>query len=163
VCLCICNVCMYVCYDPLWRPKNNLRCWSLLSWVLHELLRILLYAPPIWYRSVRIAGMCYCPLFPMLSGDLNSGPHTYTPSSLPRVISLNPNSQLNYCFFIYLFLFVCLFVCFFWDRVSLCSPGCPGTHFVDQAGLERRSLPASASRVLGLKACATTPGFVCLF
>jgi hypothetical protein len=46
----------------------------------------------------------------------------------------------------------------FWDRVSPCSPGCPGTHFVDQAGLELRNLPASASRVLGLKACATTPG-----
>jgi hypothetical protein len=30
---------------------------------------------------------------------------------------------------------------------------------VDQAGLELRNLPASASRVLGLKACATTPGF----
>jgi hypothetical protein len=44
------------------------------------------------------------------------------------------------------------------DRVSLCSPGCPGTHFVDQAGLELRNPPASASRVLGLKACATTPG-----
>ena len=29
--------------------------------------------------------------------------------------------------------FFCLFV--FRDRVSLCSPGCPGTHFVDQAGL----------------------------
>ena len=29
-------------------------------------------------------------------------------------------------------------------RVSLCSPGCPGTHFVDQAGLELRNLPASA-------------------
>jgi hypothetical protein len=57
--------------------------------------------------------------------------------------------------------FVCLFVCFcfvFQDRVSLCSPGCPGTHFVDQAGLELRNLPASASRVLGLKACATMPG-----
>jgi hypothetical protein len=25
---------------------------------------------------------------------------------------------------------------FFFDRVSLCSPGCPGTHSVDQAGLE---------------------------
>jgi hypothetical protein len=56
-----------------------------------------------------------------------------------------------------------LFVfCFFWfglvfqDRVSLCSPGCPGTHSVDQAGLELRNLPASASQVLGLKACATT-------
>jgi hypothetical protein len=40
--------------------------------------------------------------------------------------------------------------------VSLYSPGCPGTHFVDQAGLELRNLPASASQVLGLKACATT-------
>jgi hypothetical protein len=29
---------------------------------------------------------------------------------------------------------VCLFV--FEDRVSLCNPGCPGTHFVDQAGFE---------------------------
>jgi hypothetical protein len=31
---------------------------------------------------------------------------------------------------------VCVCVCVFRDRVSLCSPGCPGTHFVDQAGLE---------------------------
>jgi hypothetical protein len=46
----------------------------------------------------------------------------------------------------------------FRDRVSLYSPGCPGTHFVDQAGLELRNLPASASQVLGLKACTTTPG-----
>jgi hypothetical protein len=44
----------------------------------------------------------------------------------------------------------------FRDRVSLYSPGCPGTHFVDQAGLELRNPPASASRVLGLKVCATT-------
>jgi hypothetical protein len=42
-------------------------------------------------------------------------------------------------------------------RVSLYSPGCPGTHFVDQAGLKLRNPPASASRVMGLKACATTP------
>jgi hypothetical protein len=55
-----------------------------------------------------------------------------------------------------------LFLLVFRDRVSLCSPGCPGTHFVDQAGLELRNLPASASRVLGLKACATTPGFCLL-
>jgi hypothetical protein len=37
------------------------------------------------------------------------------------------------------------------DRVSLYSPGCPGTHFVDQAGLELRNSPASDSQVLGLK------------
>jgi hypothetical protein len=36
----------------------------------------------------------------------------------------------------------------FQDRVSLCSPGCPGTHFVDQAGLELRNLPASASQTI---------------
>jgi hypothetical protein len=44
-------------------------------------------------------------------------------------------------------IFVYLFV--FGDRVSRCSPGCPGTHFVDQAGLELRNLPASASWALG--------------
>jgi len=36
------------------------------------------------------------------------------------------------------------------------NPGCPGIHSVDQAGLELRNLPASASQVLGLKVCATT-------
>jgi hypothetical protein len=58
---------------------------------------------------------------------------------------------------------VLLFVCFlfFRDRVFLCSPGCPGTHSVNQAGL--RNPPASASRVLGLKACATTARLVLFF
>jgi hypothetical protein len=54
-----------------------------------------------------------------------------------------------------------LLVVTFWDRVSLCVPGCPGTHCVDQAGLKLRDPPASASRVLGLKACATTLGLLC--
>ena len=49
------------------------------------------------------------------------------------------------------------------DRVSLCRPGCPGTHSVDQAGLKLRNLPASASQVLGLKACATTPARISFF
>jgi hypothetical protein len=46
---------------------------------------------------------------------------------------------------------------FFWFFETY-SPGCPGTHSVDQAGLELRNPPASASRLLGLKACTTTPG-----
>jgi hypothetical protein len=37
-------------------------------------------------------------------------------------------------------------------------PNCPGIHFVDQAGPELKNPPASASRVLGLKVCTTTPG-----
>jgi hypothetical protein len=59
------------------------------------------------------------------------------------------HSRFGFSFFSFSFWF------FFRDRVSLYSPGCPGAHFVDQAGLELRNPPASASRVLGLKVCAT--------
>jgi hypothetical protein len=38
------------------------------------------------------------------------------------------------------------------------SHGCPGTHSIDQVGLESRNLPSLAFQVLGLKACATTLG-----
>ena len=44
----------------------------------------------------------------------------------------------------------------FWDRVSLCSPGCHGTRSVDQASLKCRDRTASASRVLRLKVCNIT-------
>ena len=55
------------------------------------------------------------------------------------------------CFVLFCFVLFCFprQVFFF----LLCSPGCPGTHSVDQASLELRNLPASASRVLGI-----TPG-----
>jgi hypothetical protein len=49
------------------------------------------------------------------------------------------------------------------NRVSMYNPGCPGTHFEDHSGLELRNLPASDSRVLGLKACITTPGLFFFF
>jgi hypothetical protein len=62
-----------------------------------------------------------------------------------------------------IYLFIYLFYFVFRDRVSLYSPGCPGTHSVDQAGLELRNPPASASPVLGLKACATMPGSNLIF
>jgi hypothetical protein len=66
--------------------------------------------------------------------------------------SKNKGEKLQKCpLKIFLFFFV------FRDRVSLYSPGCPGTHSVDQAGLELRNLPDSASQVLGLKVYATTP------
>jgi hypothetical protein len=41
--------------------------------------------------------------------------------------------------------FVVVVALVFRDRVLLCSPGCPGTPSVDQAGFELRALPASAS------------------
>jgi hypothetical protein len=62
--------------------------------------------------------------------------------------------KLLFCFVSYNFFFNLVFR----DSISLCSPGCPGTHSVDQAGFELRNPPASASQVLGLKTCATVPG-----
>jgi hypothetical protein len=65
---------------------------------------------------------------------------------------------LELFFIIIILIIIIIFFLVFRDRVSLYSSGCPGTHFVDQAGLELRNPPASTSQVLGLKACATTPG-----
>jgi hypothetical protein len=74
--------------------------------------------------------------------------------------------------YIYIFFFwfglvlvmvIYLFILVFRDRVSLCIPDCPETHSVDQAGLELRNPPASASQVLGLKACVTTAWLVFFF
>jgi hypothetical protein len=45
-----------------------------------------------------------------------------------------------FCFVLFCFVLFCLFL----RPVSLCSPGCPRTHSVDQAGLELRNPPASA-------------------
>jgi hypothetical protein len=39
----------------------------------------------------------------------------------------------------------------FQDRISLCSPGYSGTHFVDQVALELRDFPAPASAFLVLE------------
>jgi hypothetical protein len=77
--------------------------------------------------------------------------------------STNDNSGtewMSYCasFFFFFFFFGFWFFETGFHRVSLYSPGCPSTHFVVQAGLELRNPPASAFQVLGLKACAITPG-----
>ena len=74
--------------------------------------------------------------------------------SFPSPKCLSPPDLFFVCLFFLFFVFFGF--AFFGDRVSLCSPGCPGTHSVDQAGLELRNPPVSASQVLGLKACATT-------
>jgi hypothetical protein len=71
-------------------------------------------------------------------------------------INKEENSEVPYFENKWLFYFILFyFYLIFRDRVSLCSPGCPGTHSVDQLGLECRNLPASASQVLGLKVCTT--------
>jgi hypothetical protein len=73
----------------------------------------------------------------------------FRPEDWRHMIICLPNPFKNSLAFLFLF-------GFFEKRVSLYSPGCPGTHSSDQAGLELRNPPASASQVLGSKACATT-------
>jgi hypothetical protein len=45
------------------------------------------------------------------------------------------------CVYVYIciYIYIHFFFGLFQDRVPLYSPGCPGTHFVEQAGLELRS------------------------
>jgi hypothetical protein len=51
-----------------------------------------------------------------------------------------------FCFvFFMLFSFILIYLCSDETGHSSVSLGCPGTHSVDQAGLELRNLPASAS------------------
>jgi hypothetical protein len=64
-------------------------------------------------------------------------------------------SGISFLSFFLFVLFCFVLFCFVFSRQGF--SGCPGNHSVDQAGLKLRKLPASASQVLGLKACATTP------
>ena len=68
----------------------------------------------------------------------------------------------TFIYYLFIYLSIYLFLVFR-DRVPLYSPGYPGTHSVDHAGLELRNLPASTSQVLGLKACTTTAQLKNLF
>ena len=63
---------------------------------------------------------------------------------------MSDSNNLWLCVFRAIGIYLC-----FQDRISGCSPGCPGTCSVDPAGLKLRDLPASASQELGLKAHAT--------
>jgi len=61
------------------------------------------------------------------------------------------------CWFGLVWFWACLFVCLFWERVSLCSLGCLGSHSYRPGWpWPHRSPPAAASEVLELKAWTTT-------
>jgi hypothetical protein len=65
-------------------------------------------------------------------------------------------SRLSFFFFSFFFFLV------FRDRVSLCSPGCPGTHSVDQAGLKLRNLPLClpSAGIKGMRHYAWLQGYL---
>jgi hypothetical protein len=58
------------------------------------------------------------------------------------------------------YLFIYLFIYLFKDK-GLCSPGCPGVHFVNQTGLKLTKIHLPLCPELGLKMCATARPAVC--
>ena len=57
-------------------------------------------------------------------------------SLLFLILSSKKHSPARQWWYVPLFIYVCLLILVFQHRVSLCSPGFLGTHYVDQAGLE---------------------------
>jgi hypothetical protein len=117
-------------------------------WLVHNVVPPIGLKIPLapWVHSIFYPSLIHPPTVPHPTPP----PHTLSPCvcSHPHpTLPLNSLGPPDYYYF---------FGRGFRDRVSLCSPGCPGTHSGDQAGLELRNPPASASQVLGLKACATT-------
>ena len=87
---------------------------------------------------------------------LPNNPVTTAPSfSLHGMCSLTCHSLT--------FPFSLSFCSFFWDRVSVCSLGCPGTYSVNHTGFGRRDLLVSAFWALVLKVFTTTACLPVLF
>ena len=61
----------------------------------------------------------------------------------------------NYCLSYISFSFI------FKDRVSLCSPGCPGNHSVDQTDLKLIEILPLLPKCLDLRHVSSTPGSTC--
>jgi hypothetical protein len=62
-------------------------------------------------------------------------PMKMLPQELQEVMKIVIRSVNFVCSFVVVFVFVFVFI-FFRDRVSLCSPGYPGTHSIAQAGFK---------------------------
>jgi hypothetical protein len=67
---------------------------------------------------------------------------------------------LCFLFFLCLVFLFCFVLFFKTGFLCVALAELEGTHSVDQAGLELRTPPASASQILGLKVCATTARLV---
>jgi hypothetical protein len=98
------------------------------------------------YRSF-VETIFFCCCCSSSSSGVGVKPRTLLIPGKSSTTELYPSSFYFFYFF-YFWFFETGFLCIALAVLELT--------FVDQAGLELRSPPASASRVLGLKACATT-------
>ena len=143
---------------PLWIlcPKAHPRPFNLFIFIFKGLLFLC-----VWVFRLHVCLCTTCIQGPLHPKEGGQPPGTGVTDSFQLPCGFwesNPGpleELIDQCFFLFSFSFSFSFF-FFRDRVSLYSPGWPGTHSVDQAGFELRNPPTSASQVLRLKACATT-------
>ena len=114
-----------------WSTSTSITLWALLPttpiiWVVGEYPQCLEHSKrPVYQSQSSRPPICSLFLFVLIPTNI----HVY-----PRC-----DWFFLFLFLFLFFLFLFLFFVFFWDRVSLYSSGCPGPHFVDQAGLELRN------------------------
>ena len=111
-----------------------------------------------WLRSLLVVSKC-----PTLNFLLSLFSYLILKSFFSGEWTLRFLMVFGVYFFIFLFIFLFFYSLFlFWGKVSLCSPGCPGTCSIDQAGLELRNPPACAG-IKGVQHCHLAVVVVCLF
>jgi hypothetical protein len=122
------------------------------SWVLKcseykEVWKIHLVNACFWSKCQRLPGA-----FPCTSESAQS----FVPAN---TVNSKSNTKKGFPVLLFSCLFGCCCCFGFWNRVSLC--GYPETKYVDPVcPWTHRDLPASASQLTGLDACATTPGML---
>jgi hypothetical protein len=95
--------------------------------------------------SFDVGGICISEThLAILSHREEAGSRWERMAGVLRGSGFRTQTEVSFIFILFLFFYFFIFF-FFRDRVSLHSSGCPGTHFVDQAGLDLRNPPASAS------------------
>jgi hypothetical protein len=123
-------VCLFVCF-----------CFVLFCFFLRQGFSVLLWLSwnslcrPGWTRTQKSACLCLCLCLPS-AGIKGVRHHRLAPLSAP---------------------YRSFFLFFYWDEGPLWSPGCPGTHYVDPAGLELRGLPDAVSPECWGQMCAPQP------
>ena len=111
------------------------RCWVRLQYkyihsCIHTYIRTYTHTHTHTHAYIRTFIYTYMHAYTYTHAYIHTYMHTHT---CTHIIYLNNVSRVELKFFAESEHF---FVCLFWDKVSLCSSSCPGTHSVDQAGQE---------------------------
>jgi hypothetical protein len=149
---------------PFWGGSYTLCCWLLYMWPksrnpLTDTPRVSFTVPqcpgPSSFEDTTVSGMNVSTEFQPDAQMVSGGRVAARADQADTLMADRRKKSKSWCEFqqweriwgmllyhtLYIFLCVCFFFFFFFfflvfrDRVSLCSPGCPGTHSVDQAGL----------------------------